>query len=769
MKLTEEKFLILDFAKHQRVERTKRPSSALADDNSLDSEGLEFGPKEFKLGTLSDIYSKRKTCLFCRLVINSLKDELDNFLRDTPGNTEEKFYQRDTTVSVSWQIDGRTLSRNPDGSIRGARPCTRRLRLRWSDPTWPESFVVLMMRTNTTQSLFLARSTETVRRDAALVRRWLSFCDNYHDDMCNPISPNILESKPFLGVIDVKEMRLSKLPKGARYVALSYTWGSGAWSFRTTRANVKSLMAPGGLIEEEHTMPRTIRDSIQLVINLGERYLWVDALCIIEDSERSWALNSDVMNVVYGNAYFTICAADGDDAMAGLKALKNVPETSKQNIVMYNKNLRLKCIQPAEHYIRQSKWDTRGWTFQERLLSPRTLIFVGGRMFFQCRCTARSVDIMTENEDAGWSIEFSLSPSLMLRKLPHQPLLVYKEALQLYMKRELTFNKDILAAFTGIGNLVCQTLGGSLVFGLPSSHLDWALLWEFQSAASRRLKEDLESFPSWSWCGWKNDGMDCEYKSQMLVGIEDNLHDWLMNHTWITWYIRDRNGNLRLVWDGSSATTQGSKVDSTWRGYTLPPDHDMTTFDAYGRRLRPSEQAQPRDKDFALILNECPFAVEIVQETDSGAPNSANKDMPFLQFYTWSAFFRISEDTRPHVRASRTDQNWRRYNIEDYKDDWCGIIMLDDVWAVQKVLQLDDPMEFIAISDAKQFDPEEYDDWANYIPMERRESTWDLYYVLLIEYREDIAYRVGLGKIYKEAFENSCKPEGKRWKEFILG
>ncbi|KAF2193172.1 hypothetical protein K469DRAFT_715214 [Zopfia rhizophila CBS 207.26] len=69
-------------------------------------------------------------------------------------------------------------------------------------------------------------------------------------------------------------------------------------------------------------------------------------------------------------------------------------------------------------------------------------------------------------------------------------------------------------------------------------------------------------------------------------------------------------------------------------------------------------------------------------------------------------------------------------------------------------------MEFVAIPHAKQFHPEEYDNWANYIPMEGKESTWDLYYVLLIEYRSDIVYRVGLGKVYKEAFEKLVQTGG---------
>ena len=499
--------------------------------------------------------------------------------------------------------------------------------------------------------------------------------------------------------------------------------------------------------------------------------MWVDALCIIQKSDRSWELNSRIMNIVYGNAYFTICAADGDNANAGLKGLHNSDHT--QNKAVYNKDVRLMSTQPAENYIRHSHWNTRGWTFQERLLSPRTLIFADERMFFQCRCTARAVDIVTEDERAGWSIEFKDSPSLILQKLAQQPLLVYKQSLQLYMQRKLTFQKDILAAFTGIGNLVCDALDGDLIFGLPSSHFDWALLWEPRDAAVRRSQEENELFPSWSWCGWQKEVM--EYKSDMLAGIEDNLHDWLMHRTWITWYIRDENFNLRLVWNGgrdrdkelNHVPRSSPKSEMIWKGYERPHTSSQDRYDKYGRRIKQGEEDFPRDKDFKLILEECPFDVEIVNDLEWHVPNSTEKDMPYLQFYTWSAFFRIREDKR--CTYKNRDRKFRRYNIEDYKDDWCGTILLDFYWVSKRQPDLEDPMEFIAISEAKQFDHAEYDDWANYIPVERSESTWDLYYVLLIEYRSDIAYRVGLGKVYKEAFENSCRPEGKKWKEFILG
>jgi hypothetical protein len=142
--------------------------------------------------------------------------------------------------------------------------------------------------------------------------------------------------------------------------------------------------------------------------------------------------------------------------------------------------------------------------------------------------------------------------------------------------------------------------------------------------------------------------------------------------------------------------------------------------------------------------------------------------MPYLQFFTWSAYFRIRED--PRYTPYAFGQNFCRYNIEDYKDDWCGTILLDKFWVKDfREHANEDFLEFVAISDAKSFSNEEYHDWANYIPKERHHSAWDLYYVLLVEYRQDIAYRVGLGKVFKDAFDNSCKLEGKRWKEFILG
>jgi hypothetical protein len=572
--------------------------------------------------------------------------------------------------------------------------------------------------TRESPGLFLGQTLQSAKIDPAKIRQWTEFCVRAHGSKCQGKPHDFSQWKSFFGVIDVNDMRLTSLAEGKRYIALSYIWGSGR-VFTTQEANIKSLLSHGGIRKKLSDLPRTIRDSIDLVRALGERYLWVDALCIIQDSKRSWTLNSRVMDLVYGNAYLTICAADGQDANAGLQGL-HPTTTPTQIIEQYSPEVRLMSTQPAENYIQQSAWNTRAWTFQERLLSKRTLIFVNGRVYFQCRCTARSVDIITEDESAGWSIEFINSPMLMLQQLSDAPLSVYKKALELYMTRNLTYSRDILAAFNGIGNQVCEALGGSLIHGLPSSHFDWALLWEARDAAERRFDVDEELFPSWSWCGWKGEMM--EYKPHVLSGCEENLEDWLMNHTWITWYIRDFNGNLRLVWEGGENSSAPVRRDNTWRGYHRSKNQDNEAYDKYGRYIKEEERHLKRS-DFDQILSECPYGVSIIENssyTQSTAfiRNSPEKDLPYLQFHTWSAFFRMREEPQQDFK-----KKFQRYSILDYKDDWCGTIVLVRLWA--KVLDPEKPLEFIAISEAKQFDKSEYDGWAYYIPKERAQSAWD--------------------------------------------
>jgi hypothetical protein len=356
-----------------------------------------------------------------------------------------------------------------------------------------------------------------------------------------------------------------------------------------------------------------------------------------------------------------------------------------------------------------------------------------------------------------------------LTELETRALRVYTQCVELYTKRRLSRNEDILSAFNGITNLVGSALGADFIHGLPNSHFDWALLWEPDAILRRRApprtitangrkKPAKQIFPSWSWCGWIG---TTHYKYSSIVGTLANLHDWLMNRTWIVWYIRDGHGALRLVArHGDKQQGKRQAREHRWEGYDTSSANDTQHSDPYGRLRRSDVE---HGDTFKRTLPDFPFGLS--KADPAARPDPMFSDMRFLQFWTWSAYFRLTHEEH---RAPSSEGRLKRFGITDCKGDWCGTIILDK--KLKGDLNPEAEHAFIAISEAKEFSKDECANWTYYIPTERDQSEWYLYYVLLIEYDEGtkIASRVGLGKIYKEAFFNSCDP-GRHWKEFILG
>ena len=794
---------------------------------------------------------------------------------------------------INWELDGRTSSRDNDDRVNGR---TRRIHLVWDDERLKDSYLVFVaperyLRPNSearpvwgNEALFLERTIDTEMGNQALIKSWLDLCRNTHEGPCrddttmeSSLEFSDVVSQSYFGVIDVLDMQLTSLPsktniaysdmvvphqhysdyesgpmpqvKGSKahigrtthepYIALSYVWGEGK-PYTTKLSNIMLHRNHGGLERSLEELPRVFHDAFNLVRCLGVRYIWIDSLCIVQDSSRSWGLNSRVMDLIYGNAVLTICAADGVDSSTPLKAMHPKAHDARQISLDCAPRVRLMISRPPEIGIRASKWNTRAWTFQERLLSKRCLIFTEGRVYFQCLSTGMSEDIFADREGAGWSLDLVNAPLQMLRELNRRALWVYTNCVALYTARTLTKRKDILAAFNGIGNLMEKTMQAPFIFGLPSSHFDMALLWEPQSALERRMpKTDKEraeyggmQFPSWSWCGWTSDAADSpignnsEYKASMVDGCVPNVREWLMKHTWIHWYIRDGHGNLRPLWDREKSREDKSS-EKRWRGYRVrserlgTPDRGRDrdrnrrrkkkkgrgvsgeyqgvrgerwdiSRDWRGasgeRRGRSGERTMSRDrkyndeeepddrdgmlddygrsitegftdtkvKRFSSILPESPYRV--VMADYSSKPDQEFPDQPILQFWTWHTSLHLVPSENP---GSKPGKGLCRYDIADGIGDWCGSLVLDEEWAAKSQRS---KYEFIAISHAKGFTKDECDVWTYYIPKEREQSEWDLYYVLLIERKHDMKWeRVALGKAFRAAFAHA------EWKEIVLG
>jgi len=409
------------------------------------------------------------------------------------------------------------------------------------------------------------------------------------------------------------------------FVALSYVWGPAKPDeapYVTNRLNVMMHIQHGGLETAWDKLPRTLQDTIMLVSRLGYRYVWIDSLCIVQDSDQSWQLNARAMHLVYGNALFTICAADGCDSTAGLRAAEAIlriqgslkpPATGAQaqpsgddadgqpmseDIV---NGVRLMVTRPLEATIDDSEWNKRAWTFQERVLSRRCLIFAENRVYFQCRTTHFSQDIYTDGSKNAFLLDRANSPLRTLRELQQRPLWFYFTYVRMYTGRRLTKPRDVLAAFEGIAWLLGQYMDAPSLFGMPTSHFDLALLWtpltktrlrraraQAQSGTATSCTQDAmgnctcnheqksfgaAEFPTWSWAGWMDGRI--QYDSAMLEGCLTNVREWLTHHTWIQWHIRNEKGHLRPLWDimtqnaqrGNVPTPVPARENQRWLGY----------------------------------------------------------------------------------------------------------------------------------------------------------------------------------------------------------
>lgn len=749
---------------------------SIANENRGAEDNYSLGPQSKRgrvvLGMLVEIQKRSYKCPFCKLVLYAAQEQ-------TEIDLSEGHSYPNLVCFASWQLDGHEIERGKGVSM--AR--TRRIRLHWTGIDFHDSYIVLVAQADgdTKSNLFLGRELKLGRDDPPIdilpsIKGWMDVCSRNHGHKCGlheRSGSEEMRRKSYFKVIDTWNMELTSLPSESRYAALSYTWGRAA-VYKTEESHIAKLQAPNGVQKFLQFFPTAVRQAIELVRNLGERYIWVDSLCIIRDSKNSLELNLNMMDQIYGNAHFTICAADNPDATVGLVALDPIKRRAmqqlKQRIEIYAPGVKLMVARLMESYIRKTRWSSRAWTFQERILSRRCLIFVQGQAFFQCRSTAMSEDIWSDSPVAGWSIDLSKSPQQLLSLLQDRPLQTYAKIVEKYTACALDSNHkdDILIAFKGMSNVLSKSMNSYFVYGMPDIYFDWALLWEPRHYPKRRLayrhskKIDIReakskqgaTFPSWSWCGWLG---VMQYTQSVCPLYPYDLNEWFSRHTWIIWYIRDSRGRLRLVRQPpyspnrreGETRREGSEI-----AHLLNPELDI-----YGRVLRYPQHVRTT---FTKTLPG--YSTDKVDSQEK--PDPLQRDLMYLQFWTWSAHLSLFfEDTDKSKRGP--GHGLRRFEILDYKGDWCGTMVLRQDWASK--IEKEPIRKFIAISDAKAFSTEECDSWNYYVPGEREASAWDLFYVLLIEEDDEgISRRAGLGKVFMEAFEHSYRG-GKQWSEFILG
>jgi Heterokaryon incompatibility protein (HET) len=410
--------------------------------------------------------------------------------------------------------------------------------------------------------LLKGRLVSQTRVDVELIKMWIRTCENGHGVMCAPASSSTVHSSnrvPFtLRVIDIQHRCVIEAPRGCRYIALSYTWGTpDVIQLKLTSNSQARLFAVGGLSDLHTDIPTTIRDAMTLCSILEERYLWVDALCIKQDEKTDVSAQLANMDIIYSAAFITVVSGTGHDSWAGLPG---VLPTSR-NITQYTESVRgLKLVSTQMPFVpamNQSGWNGRAWTFQERIISKRLLIFTKYQAFFHCNEELWWEDTILESKravDVKWRHMQDASQQHHYRTNNTDGYTQYMRLIEGYSSRALTHEEDALKALTGVLASLTSSHGIPFYEGIPESYLDAALLFHtYIHDPSWRRK----AFPSWSWAGWRRRS---EYQgSDIHIISEVGWYKYFSNmemawyHEIDNWKIKKANGSdgfelLRSLW-----------------------------------------------------------------------------------------------------------------------------------------------------------------------------------------------------------------------------
>lgn len=382
-------------------------------------------------------------------------------------------------------------------------------------------------------ALFAGRySTNAHNREyyATFAKGTLNACRKTHG-VCNQASPPTPRQMP-TRVIDVGDQTLPAAKRVTRivltkdlkqpqpYTALSYCWGRGTQAM----LNAKNFADFTKLLPESK-LSKTHIEAIDLTRLLGIRYLWIDALCIIQRNQEDWEFESKRMASVYGNAELTIIAGRSADSGLGFVTndyltSKNLPKPVPMKTGPHPHTGEGPDLGTVYLTIQRSKTvgpvDMRGWCFQEALLSNRSLIFGKDQVSYQCRLHTRYEDgcvdtDVSKREQSLTSLNPGTKPEVLRR---------WYQMLGSFTPRALTEPHDIFACIVSVAMITHGILKARYLAGLWECDMPRALLWKSRwSYVSRRhflpIEKPLASpfterkgeipgkpvirAPSWSW------------------------------------------------------------------------------------------------------------------------------------------------------------------------------------------------------------------------------------------------------------------------------
>ncbi|CAJ2506420.1 Uu.00g005500.m01.CDS01 [Anthostomella pinea] len=365
----------------------------------------------------------------------------------------------------------------------------------------------------------------------------------------------------YIKVIDCETFEVVGRTNTMKYVALSYTWNLANGDMVSLRSNgTGSPTAPNSKALPP-LIPRVVHDAMTVVTEIGHRYLWVDQFCINQALKEEVADHVSRMDLIYSAADLTLIAASSKGALPGVGSTPRICQQvlnisgsdDKEHPVQSGMTL-FTAPPPTATFIEQTAWYTRGWCFQEAILSPRRLYFTDREMLFEAEGVSCS-DSFPEphwvlndqfrvyDEDASLTTTRSWIHRLPRWRMDNQyglghPCGLFWAELNFYLEllghssvKDLTIQSDAIRAFQGAMKAFSRADPNFSVYqGIPALHIPEHILQRRSTEVQEKLRDfqkmvfvlalswmfsdipDLPTynrnpirrpdFPSWSWAGW---------------------------------------------------------------------------------------------------------------------------------------------------------------------------------------------------------------------------------------------------------------------------
>jgi Heterokaryon incompatibility protein (HET) len=298
---------------------------------------------------------------------------------------------------------------------------------------------------------------------------------------------------------------------------LSYKWGCEQ-QVTTKTMNIGNFTNAINF----NALPRTIQDAIIITRDLGIRYLWVDALCIIQDQEIDQSHEIESMGEIYKNSTITVAASNSRGVKDGFLKILKEPRAIKTKIRCERGLGTIWLLLESCMYESTEPLTSRAWAYQEKLLSTRILDYGSQSLIWSCPTeSAKSIipeSILYFPDSRSFALERpgELSASRFSITKKDERAHLWRKIVESYSWRDAKFHRDRLLAIAGVARQIHELTGATYLAGIwkeaAIKQLCWRHCKEFVGEA-QFLPRELNA-PSWSWAS-----VDGE------VTFEEGLHN----------------------------------------------------------------------------------------------------------------------------------------------------------------------------------------------------------------------------------------------------